>query len=177
MERGVTEEIAKTFGIGFFSGKGSMQNRIVIPIHNREGELVAYAGRSIDGSEPRYKFPAAFHKSLELYNLHRVRGETSIVLVEGFFDCIKVTQAGFPCVALMGSTMSKAQEKLLEDFAHVVVMLDGDEAGTAATDGVSDRLQRLVYRVDVMELPDGMQPDQLSVDELHRLIDEMPVMR
>ena len=43
-----------------------MHDRIVIPIHNPKGELVAYAGRSIDGSEPRYKFPAGFHKSLEL---------------------------------------------------------------------------------------------------------------
>ena len=112
-ERGLTEETAKTFGVGFFSGKGSMHDRIVIPIHNSKGELVAYAGRSIDGSEPRYKFPAGFHKSLELFNLHRVRGEVSVVLVEGFFDCMKVTQAGFPCVALMGSTMSKAQEELI----------------------------------------------------------------
>ncbi len=116
-ERGVTEETAQTFGVGFFSGKGSMHDRIVIPIHNAKGELVAYAGRSIDGSEPRYKFPAGFHKSLELFNLHRVKGELSVVLVEGFFDCMKVTQAGFPCVALMGSTMSKAQEELLgENF-------------------------------------------------------------
>ena len=94
-----------------------MHDRIVIPIHNSEGELVAYAGRSIDGSEPRYKFPAGFHKSLELFNLHRVKGEVSVVLVEGFFDCMKVTQAGFPCVALMGSTMSKAQEELLGEIS------------------------------------------------------------
>src|ERR1019366_6496631 len=89
-ERGLTEDIAQTFGVGFFAGRGSMHDRIVIPIHNSEGELVAYAGRSIDGSEPRYKFPAGFHKSLELFNLHRVKGEVSVVLVEGFFDCMKV---------------------------------------------------------------------------------------
>ena len=141
-----------------------MHDRIVIPIHNAKGELVAYAGRSIDGSEPRYKFPAGFHKSLELFNLHRVRGELSVVLVEGFFDCMKVTQAGFPCVALMGSTMSKAQEELLaEHFGHVIVMLDGDEAGKEAAEGIADRLRHLVYQVDVVELPDGVQPDQLSV--------------
>jgi DNA primase len=176
-ERGVTEEIAKTFGVGFFPGKGSMQNRIVFPVRNRQGELVAYAGRSIDGSEPRYKFPAGFRKSLELYNLHRVRGETSIVVVEGFFDCMKVTQAGFPCVALMGSTMSKMQEKHLEDFGHVVVMLDGDETGKTAAEGIVDRLRRIVFHVDLVELTKGVQPDQLSTGELHPLLGGIPTMR
>ena len=155
-----------------------MHDRIVIPIHNSEGELVAYAGRSIDGSEPRYKFPAGFHKSLELFNLHRVRGEVSVVLVEGFFDCMKVTQAGFPCVALMGSTMSKAQEELIgEYFGHVVVMLDGDEAGREAAVGIADRLQRVVYQVQLVDLPQGVQPDQLSTDEIHRLLDRIPAMQ
>lgn len=71
-ERGITKETAEYFGVGFFPGKGSMNGRIVIPIHNQHGKLVAYAGRAIDGSEPRYKLPAGFHKSLELFNLHRV---------------------------------------------------------------------------------------------------------
>jgi DNA primase len=166
-ERGLTDEIAQTFSVGVFSGKGSMQGRFVIPIHNATGDLVAYVGRAIDGTEPRYKFPAGFHKSLELFNLHRVKGELAVVLVEGFFDCMKVTQAGFPCVALMGSTMSKAQEELLaEHFGHVVVMLDGDEAGIVAAQGIADRLRQVVYQVDVVTLADGVQPDQLSKDEL-----------
>ena len=69
-------------------------------IHNSHGELVAYAGRAIDGSDPRYKFPTAFHKSQELYNLHnlhRVIGvsteSSTVVVVEGFFEGIKVTAA------------------------------------------------------------------------------------
>src|SRR5581483_6500368 len=164
-------EIAQKFGVGFFSRRGSMHDRIVIPIHNAKGELVAYAGRSIDGSEPRYKFPAGFHKSTELYNLHRVRDELSVVLVEGFFDCMKVTQAGFPSIALMGSTMSNAQEELMrQHFAHVVVMLDGDEAGKTAAELVSDRLREIVYHVDVVELVDSVQPDQLSGNELYRVL-------
>ena len=155
-----------------------MHDRIVIPIHNAEGELVAYAGRSIDGSEPRYKFPAGFHKSFELFNLHRVRGEISIVLVEGFFDCMKVTQAGYPCVALMGSTMSKAQEELLrEHFGHVVVMLDGDEAGRRASQEIADRLQCVVYQVQLVELLNDVQPDNLAVEEIHRMFDGIAGMR
>jgi DNA primase len=177
-ERGLTAETAETFGVGFFAGKGSMHDRIVVPIHNSEGEIVAYAGRAIDGSEPRYKFPAGFHKSLELFNLHRVRREVSIVLVEGFFDCMKVTQAGFPCVALMGSTMSKAQEELIgENFGHVIVMLDGDEAGREAAIGIADRLKRIVYQVQLVDLSQGVQPDQLSTGEVHRLIHRIPAMQ
>lgn len=177
-ERGVMKETVEKFGVGFFSGKGSMHDRIVIPIHNSKGELVAYAGRSIDGSEPRYKFPAGFHKSMELFNVHRVKEEVSVVLVEGFFDCMKVTQAGFPCVALMGSTISNAQEEIIREyFAHVVVMLDGDEAGKQASDYIVDRLHRFVFQLNVVLLPDGNQPDDLSRSELQKLVDSLIVIQ
>src|SRR5207302_4533175 len=95
-QRGIDPETAEYFGVGFFSGKGSMSGRIVIPIENERGELVAYAGRSIDGTEPKYKLPAGFKKSQVLFNLCRALEEDSaaaVVLVEGFFDCMKVTQA------------------------------------------------------------------------------------
>jgi DNA primase len=86
-ERGIDPETAEYFGVGFFSGKGSMSGRIVIPIENEAGELVAYAGRAIDGSEPKYKLPAGFKRSQVLYNLARALEEDStgaVVLVEGF---------------------------------------------------------------------------------------------
>lgn len=89
--RGIDPDTAEYFGVGFFSGKGSMSGRIVIPIENAAGELVAYAGRSNDESEPKYKVPAGFKKSQVLYNLARALEEGSngtVVLVEGFFDCI-----------------------------------------------------------------------------------------
>jgi DNA primase len=177
-ERGLSNEVAQTFGVGVFPGRGSMEGRCVIPIHNANGDLVAYAGRAIDGTEPRYKFPVGFHKSLELFNLHRVKEDLSVVLVEGFFDCMRVAQAGFPCVALMGSTMSKTQEELLaEYFGHIIVMLDGDEAGRVAAHGIADKLRQVIYQVDVVDLPDGVQPDQLSKDELQKFLDVIPALQ
>lgn len=101
-ERGITQETAEMFGVGYFSGKGTMAGRVVIPIHDEHDQLVAYAGRAIDGSEPKYKLPTGFRKSAVLYNLHRVKAQ-EVILVEGFFDCMKVWQSLHPfAVALMG---------------------------------------------------------------------------
>lgn len=168
-ERGISKETAETFGVGFYSGKGSMNGRVVIPIHNEHGELVAYAGRAIDGSEPKYRFPAGFHKSLELFNLHRVTGP-EVIVVEGFFDCMKLHQSGFTAVALMGCSLSEAQEELLATkFERVMVMLDGDEAGQQ---GAAEILGRLALRLWVrcVTLPEGKQPDQLSTDALRAIL-------
>jgi DNA primase len=59
---------------------------------------------------------------------------------------------------------------LLRDFAHVVVRLDSDQAGKVAAEGIVDRLQRVVYKVDLVELKDSIQPDQLSMSEIQSLI-------
>jgi DNA primase len=163
--RGISKELAAKFGIGFFPGKGSMEGRIVIPIRDENGALVAYAGRSVNGTEPRYKLPAGFQKSLVLYNRFAVTGD-AVVIVEGFFDCIRVSAAGFPCVALMGSTLSEAQEKLLT-FKRIVLLLDGDEAGKAGTAEILPRLAKHHY-VRTVEI--AGQPDSLTVDEIKTLI-------
>ena len=74
--RGIKEEIAKVFGVGFFPGRGQMSGRLVIPIHNEKGDLVAYAGRVIDNADPKYKLPNGFKKSAVLWNLFRVSTQT-----------------------------------------------------------------------------------------------------
>jgi DNA primase len=120
-----------------------MEGRLVIPIHNDDGILVGYAGRSLSHGEPRYRFPTGFRKSQALFNLHRAveRGK-GVIVVEGFFDCFKVHQAGFPCiVALMGSSLSQRQELLLRrHFQNVTLMLDGDSAGRRASTMIAARL-------------------------------------
>jgi DNA primase len=171
LQRGITEEIARTFGVGFFPGKGSMSGRVVIPIHNERGELVAYAGRAIDVSEPKYKLPAGFKKSAVLFNLHRVLALESrqdvVIFVEGFFDCLKVAQSGFQnVVALMGSSLSDEQRKLLAPSGRVIVFLDGDSAGREGSMAIANQLVHSHF-VRIVDLPDGKQPDAMSAEELH----------
>jgi hypothetical protein len=82
---------------------------------------IPLSGRSLDGTEPRYKFPAGFAKSQVVFNLHRAAtaGTQTGIVVEEFFDCFKVHQAGFgSVVALMGASLYDRQRRLLaERFA------------------------------------------------------------
>lgn len=172
-KRGITTKTAEHFGVGFFPGKGSMAGRVVIPIHDREGKLVAYAGRSLDESEPKYRLPGGFYKTLELFNLHRAipTGSDSVIIVEGFFGCMHVHQSGFPSVvALMGSTLSEVQQALLvSSFRKAMLFLDGDQAGREATASLVTRLVPKMF-VKAISLPDGKQPDHFSSDEMRSII-------
>ena len=150
-----------------------MSGRIVIPIRNANGEIVAYAGRALDGRSPKYKLPAGFRKAWELFNIQRAVATSSqtVIVVEGYFDCVRVHQAGFPfVVALMGSSLSASQERVLaERFEQVFLMLDGDAAGCAASRVISTRLS-WTCSVAVVNVPEGAQPDQLSPTVIRDLI-------
>jgi 5S rRNA maturation endonuclease (ribonuclease M5) len=170
--RGVTSHTVRTFGLGLYRGKGLLRGRIVIPIHNESGDLIAYAGRAIDGQEPRYRFPAGFRKSLTLFNLHRAIATNirRVVVVEGFFDAIAVHEAGYPVVGLMGSTLSKHQADLLTAyFDRAVLMLDGDEAGRHGAMSIAQTLGARMS-VSAISLEDSRQPDQLGPAVIHQLM-------
>ena len=171
--RGIQPATARAFGVGYYGGPGLLHGRVVIPIRNDRYELVAYAGRSLNGDEPKYRLPAGFHKSRVLFNLNRARhaGSESVVVVEGFFDAIKVHQAGYRnVVGLMGSNLSHDQASLLQKyFRGAILMLDGDEAGQRAANAISERLANTI-EVDVIALKQGQQPDQLDSRELHGLL-------
>ncbi len=173
--RGIKQDTAKYFGAGFFHGRGSMQGRIVFPVHNEDGELIAYAGRAVDDEmakkEGKYKTP--FKKSLVLFNLHRVLETKSreVIIVEGFFDVLKIHQAGFPnVVAVMGSELYEHQEKpLVENFDKVIIIGDGDDSGRAFAKNAASRLVSKMF-VRVVDVPEGKQPDQLSSGEIQKLL-------
>lgn len=175
-ERGLTPETVADFGVGFCA-KGMMAGRIAIPIHNPEGGVVAYAGRfpgEPPGDTPKYKLPQGFRKSLELFNLDRVLKEPKdkpLVIVEGFFGCMKLHQFGCrKVVGLMGSTMSQAQEELLREqtdrHSQVIVILDEDEAGRAGREDIAPRLAKFVFVKVHVFATEGQQPDTLDAEEV-----------
>jgi DNA primase len=175
-QRGVDLTTAAQLGVGYYAGSGFLRHRIVFPIHDGQGRLVAYAGRSVDDSEPRYLFPPGFRKSQVIFNLHRAVGEAAAhaaraIVVEGFFDCLRVHQFGYRnVVALLGTSLSGAQEKLLlERFRELVLMLDGYQAGRRASRQLAERLRGKVS-LSLTELPSGRQPDQLSSEEIDRIL-------
>jgi DNA primase len=165
---------AARFGVGYYQGPGMMNGRVVIPIHDERGRLVAYAGRAVDGSQPRYRFPAGFGKSVVLFHFHRAAaaaGDTAWV-VEGFFDCMRVVQAGVEnVVALMGTDLHERPAQLLtQRFSCVMMLLDGDEAGRRGSERAAARL-RDRCEVRVMRLPEGVQPDQMPARRLRELME------
>jgi DNA primase len=177
--RGLTPETIADFGIGFCS-KGMMADRIAIPIRNPEGQVVAYAGRwpgEPAEDTPKYKLPQGFRKSLELFNIDRAikePKETPLVIVEGFFGCMTLHQHGCrKVVALMGSTMSAAQEELIRKNTNhqsqVIVMLDEDDAGRAGREDIAVRLARFLFVKVHAFAEEGRQPESLSAEEAREI--------
>ena len=157
------------FGIGVcdVESRSMMAGRCCVPVHNAKGELIAYAGRYL-GDDPdaeKWLFPPGFKKMQELYNLHRVAGAELVVLVEGFFDAVRLAELGIPAVACMGTAVSEAQVELLNvvGVRRVVVTFDGDDEGQAAVPAALSLLAHSFF-VRLGALPDGEDP--ASADEL-----------
>jgi 5S rRNA maturation endonuclease (ribonuclease M5) len=156
-----------------------VDNRIAIPIHNPKGEVVAYAGRfpgEPGEDNPKYKLPQGFRKSQELFNIDRAIKESgSLFIVEGFFDAMKLHQHGCrKVVAIMGSTLSAAQEELIRQHtnsqSHVIVMLDENEAGKVGREDIACRLSKFCFvRVHQFDQPD-MEPEHLTQEEVQQLM-------
>ena len=146
------------------------RNRLMFPIHNEKGKIIAYGGRALAaGDEPKYlNSPETpiYKKSYVLYNLHRakdvIRKEERSILVEGYMDAIGVTAAGFrPVVASCGTALTTQQVQALKRHAqHIVVNFDPDAPGAAAAQRSIDLLLAESMLVRIMELDGGLDPDE-----------------
>lgn len=174
--RGISRTTAEQFGLAVALA-GGYKGRLVIPLidHQREEDvLVGYASRALDDSDPKYLFPSrdkGFYKSHLVFNLAQVRGQKAAVIVEGFFDCMKLTQAGFPAVSIMGSDISAHQAELLcAHFERMVLFFDGDAAGHQGVDRALVQIGRRRRYVRAVLVPDGCQPDQLREEDIKQLL-------
>lgn len=175
LRRGFEVEECEFLGVGFFPGKGSMAGRVVFPIHDSSGQLVAYAGRLIDDgaisdSNPRWKYPAGFHRGLELYNLHRVmeciHNVNTVVACESQWGVMACIRAGIMnSVAVMSNEATEEQVRKLAGFKRVIICFDGDKYGQDGSRRLAEKLAGKC-EVEVKTLALNLQPDLLRPDTL-----------
>ncbi|MDX2066227.1 MAG: DNA primase [Fimbriimonadaceae bacterium] len=152
---------------GFFD---KFRGRLMFPIHNERGHVVAFGGRVIGTGQPKYinsSDTPLFRKSKILYGFFQAREsifrDRRAVLVEGYLDVIACHRAGVTnAVASLGTSATEDQAKLLRRWADAVTVLyDGDDAGQKATDRAIAVFRAEGLRVDVASLAAGDDPDTL----------------
>ncbi len=155
--------------------KDRFYGRIMFPIADLQGRVVAFGGRVLDKGEPKYlntNDTPVFRKSANMYGIDRAKGSmtstgTSVV-VEGYTDVIALHEAGLTnAVATLGTALTQQHVKLLGRFSRrVVYLFDGDEAGMRAADRAVEFVDRDVTTdayasrvlLDVAMIPDGKDP-------------------
>jgi DNA primase len=163
------------------------RRRIMFPIANETGKIIAFGGRAMGDDQPKYlNSPETpiYSKSNVLYHLDRakesVRQSDFGILVEGYMDAISVAQAGIAnVVASCGTSLAEPQIKLLGRFTRrIVVNFDSDAAGQAATERSLALLLEKEFDVRVLVLPGGADPDkflnQHGADAYRKLLAEAP---
>ncbi|MGR8934078.1 MAG: DNA primase [Gammaproteobacteria bacterium] len=199
--RGVSAEIAKEFMLGYASAEWqalskrfaiqSLQDaglvvtkeggknydrfrgRLMFPIRDKRGRVIAFGGRVLDDSVPKYlnsPETEVFHKGREVYGLYELLRKQNkpqrIIVVEGYLDVIALHQFGIHyAVATLGTAVSKAHMELLFRFAsELVFCFDGDAAGLEAAWRAMDAALPCLKggrQVRIMLLPQDSDPDTL----------------
>ena len=144
------------------------RDRLMFPIHDASGHLVGFGGRLLGPGEPKYLNSAdseIFNKGKILYNLHQarnpIRRDERVILVEGYFDALRLVAAGVESVvAPMGTALTEPQAELLGRYARQIFLLyDSDAPGQKATFRAADVLLAKGLEVRVVTLPEGEDPD------------------
>jgi len=168
---GVDPEIAVKAGLLKQGQRGYYdfyRARLMIPTHATTGEVVAFGGRSLDGSEPKYlntSTTPVYVKGRGLFALERARraaaADDALIVVEGYLDCIALHQAGFAnAVASLGTSFTAEQAAQLRKYAQrVFVCFDADAAGSNATAKSVDVLNGAGCAAFIVRLPPGEDPD------------------
>ena len=142
------------------------RNRVMIPIIDIRGNVVAFGGRVLDDSKPKYintEGTLAFSKSRNLFALNFAKNAgRELNLCEGYMDVIAMHQAGFTnTVAALGTSFPEEQMQLIARYAdRINLIFDADSAGQKATRRAIDNLRRTGLDVRVVTIPNGKDPDE-----------------
>jgi DNA primase len=144
------------------------RNRLMFPIFDVQGRAIAFGGRVLGPGEPKYLNSAespTFQKGSTLYGLnwarHAIRRDGRVLLVEGYFDCVRLLASGVEAtVAPLGTALADGQAALITKYTSTAFLLyDSDRAGLKATFRNGDVLLQHGVKVLVATLPDGEDPD------------------
>jgi len=160
------------------------RDRIMFPIRDTRGRVIAFGGRVIDAGEPKYlnsPETVLFHKGRELYGLYETRRARSnlkrLVIVEGYMDAVRLHQEGIDyAVATLGTATTAEQfKRIFRLVSEVVFAFDGDRAGRAAAWRALQQAlpeAREGRQIRFLFLPDGHDPDTLIAAEGREAFEE-----
>jgi DNA primase len=149
------------------------RGRVMFPIHDRRGRIIAFGGRILDKGEPKYlNSPETplFHKGRELYGLYRgrdaIRRASRVLVVEGYMDVVALAQFGIQyAVATLGTATTREHlEPMFRHAPEIVFCFDGDRAGREAAWRALENVLEVMrdgLQASFLFLPDGEDPDTL----------------
>ena len=159
---------------GFLCGKSergtyydAFRNRVMFPIIDVSGNVIAFGGRVMDDSKPKYKNSSdtpVFKKSRNLFalNFARLTCSESMILCEGYMDVIAMHSAGFTnAVATLGTAITAEQARMMSRYTKkVVISYDADEAGQKAAMRAIKMLTDVGLDVTILKVPGAKDPDE-----------------
>lgn len=146
----------------------NFRNRVIVPIIDPRGNVVAFGGRVLDDSKPKYVNTSdtlVYKKSLGVFGLNFAKNskEKSLILVEGYMDAISLHQAGFDnAIACLGTALTSEMAHLLSRYTdEIILSYDADEAGQKATQRAIGIFSSIGMKLRVLQLSGGKDPDEI----------------
>ncbi len=145
------------------------KNRLIFPITNKSGQIVAFSSRSLNDQMPKYLSSpetVIFKKGETLYQYYENQSEIikkqTVILHEGFFDVMASFKAQVKnVVATMGTNLTSDHVKLLKKLTDkIIIAYDGDKAGKKATLEIGTFLQKNHFQVQILNFPNNLDPDE-----------------
>ncbi len=169
--KGYTDEEMLSAAVVAKSAKGRVydqfRNRVMFPIIDLRGNVIAFGGRVMDDSKPKYLNSSdtpVFKKSRNLFSLNFAKNVKSdrLILAEGYMDVIAINQGGFEnVVATLGTALTPEQARLIASYAkEVVIAYDSDQAGQIATKRAVALLEQVGITAKVLSISGAKDPDE-----------------